>query len=295
MNEKSVTCRCPDEFDVDLIFDCGQCFRYIKNDDGSYTGIANGKVIRVRTDEDERFDTGRALTVCGVSEEEFESVWKNYFDLETDYGKIMERLCERDSVIEKAVKYGKGIRLLRQDPWETVLSFIVSQNNNIPRITGCLNSLAENFGEKTEYEGMNALPSFETLSELEESDLSVCRLGYRAKYITETAKAVSKDGGDILYSLASPSVTTEEALSYLQSLSGVGPKVANCIALFSLNKTDCFPVDVWVKRVMNRLYGFDEKDVRGIKSFAAETFGRYGGIAQQYLFYYMRYVKGSDV
>lgn len=274
------------DFDTDHIFDCGQCFRWEKNDDGSYTGVAFGRVVKVSYDRN-----GEILKMYGTSGDEFRDIWHRYFDLDRDYSVIKQRLAIGDEIMAKAISCGSGIRILNQEKWETLLSFIISQNNNIPRIKKCINSLAETMGTKAgEYEGRTyySLPDPDVLAAAEPEDLAPCRLGYRAKYLVETARKVAADGPDSLEALAREDVTGPEAVAALRQYCGVGPKVANCIALFSLGKFDSFPVDVWVRKVMHELYDIDEKDVRGMTAYASENFGEYGGIAQQYLFYYMR-------
>ncbi len=293
------------DFDLKHIFDCGQCFRWEEEEDGSYTGTAFGKTVNMQFEcagigeenaEKADGDDSRSIDDCsgrliidGASEDDFEKIWRSYLDLDRDYGEIKKTLAAGDPVVGNAIKSGAGIRLLNQDNWETLISFIISQNNNIPRIKKCIENLSAAFGEELpEYRGRKryAFPTFEKLAELESEDLSEIRLGYRARYITETAKAVAEDGGRMLYSLNQ--VPTKDAYEYLTSLCGVGPKVANCILLFSMEKYESFPIDVWVRRVMNRLYNIDESDVKGMAAFAGEKFGAYGGFAQQYLFYYMR-------
>lgn len=278
---------------LEHIFKCGQCFRWEGVNNGCpkfeynkashneiqrYVGIAGRYTAIVEYDL-----LTKELTIIGSGSEEF---WRNYFDLDRDYGKIKETLISNDTKITEAINFGYGIRILNQDLWETILSFIISQNNNIPRIKGCINNLSIHFGEeipKSEEisELLNvdfkaySLPSPETIAELEIEDLSPIRLGYRAKYIIKCARQVLENGLPVTY---------EELLT----LTGVGPKVANCIALFGLSKRESFPIDVWVRRVMNHVYGLPEDDFRAISNFAASNFGVFGGYAQQYLFYYMR-------
>ena len=221
------------------------------------------------------------MYIDGSGSEEF---WRDYLDLGRDYGKIKEKLSEDDEIIGAAIEYGSGIRLLNQDRWETLISFIISQNNNIPRIKGCIEKLCAMFGKPIgTFRGKEyfSFPERERLAGISEEDLEPVRLGYRARYIVETAKA------DIDLEKASE-LDTPSLYRYLLSLTGVGPKVANCILLFGFSRYDSFPVDVWVRRVMNRLYGFDEKDMKGMTRFAEEKFGSLGGFAQQYLFYYIR-------
>lgn len=242
-----------EDFCLDQIFDCGQCFRWEKNSDGIWETPEHIKDVRY------------------------------YFDMDRDYGKIKRRLAKGDKVMAKAIRAGSGIRILNQDRWETLVSFIISQNNNIPRIKKCIASLTDVFGE---------FPSPQVLAKAAATDLEPCHLGYRDRYLIETAQQITDDPG-LLDRLADTEVTAGEAVLVLQNLSGVGPKVANCVALFCLGKMDSFPVDVWMKRVMNQLYGIPEKDVKAISRYAAENFAPYGGIAQQYLFHYITH-KGVD-
>ncbi len=277
------------DFNLDHIFDCGQCFRWEKNEDGSYSGIAFGKTARIDYDGEKE-----TLVIHGADENDFENIWKNYLDLERDYGKIKAELAEKDPVICEAMEYGYGIRILNQEKWETLLSFIISQNNNIPRIKKCINSLAETLGEYAgEYEGKKyySLPTPEVLADATLEDLAPCKLGYRAKYLIETAKKVHSEGIESLEALGNCELSSSETCEALREYCGVGPKVANCIALFAMGKFDSFPIDVWVKKVMNQMYGFGENDLKGMAKFASEKFGEYGGIAQQYLFYYITHGK----
>lgn len=276
------------DFHLDHIFDCGQAFRWEKQEDGSYTGIAGGHIANIQFEPYEEKGTAGKLILSNVTEEEFEDFWRNYLDLERDYGSIKKRLAE-DTVMKTAISYGDGIRLLQQEPWETLLSFIISQNNHIPRIKKCIETLSSNFGECAgSYEGRDyySLPSPEVLAALTEEDLAVCRLGYRAKYLIETAKKVCEEGVEVLNSISGPETTSQKAYEYITGFHGVGPKVANCIMLFALNKYDSFPLDVWMKRVMQEEYGLTSP--KEMAAFAAQNFGEYGGFAQQYLFYYVR-------
>ena len=291
------------DFNLDHIFDCGQCFRWSRQPDGSYTGIAMGKPVNVSLVEAPAGE-GRTLLEHGegqprlvlvidnCSEDDFEKIWRGYLDLDRDYGAIKETLSASDEVMAKAICGGEGIRILKQELWETMVSFIISQNNNIPRIKGCIEKLARLFGEPAgEYGGVEYynVPSPEIMAELNAEDLAPVRLGYRAPYLVETAKQVVAKGGiDAVAAELAAAGTPEEACEYLRGFQGVGPKVASCIALFGLGRLEAFPIDVWVRRVMNRLYGIDEKDIKGMNAYAAEHFGVNGGIAQQYLFYYIR-------
>ncbi len=264
-------------FDLKHIFECGQCFRWVAAADGSgdYTGAAGAYAARVSYDQDHHLFSIEATG----GEEDF---WFDYFDLGTDYNAIMENLTDSEPEITEAVKYGSGIRILNQDLFETLISFIVSQNNNIPRIRKCIEALCDRYGE---YIGeafgrkWHAFPSPESLAGADVRDIMELRLGYRSRYIREAAeKYVSDRRAGTL------PCTREEILDYC----GVGPKVANCVMLFGLRCTDAFPVDTWVRHIMNDMYGIDESDIRGMERFACEKFGSLAGYAQQYLFYYYR-------
>lgn len=260
------------DFNLAHIFECGQCFRWNRISENLFEGVAFGRSVKMETFDWENGKVKLRITPC--TKEEFEKIWYPYLDLGRDYGKIKRQLSEDDKVLEEAVKYGYGIRILNQDLWETVISFIISQNNNIPRIKGCIEKFCRIFGEELP-DGKFAFPKAEDIAKLREEDLAEVRLGYRAKYITATAKSIADKGLP---------KNEEELLK----LTGIGPKVANCITLFGMAKYDSFPIDVWVKRVMNELYGIPLSDVKAMKKYARENFRDFGGFAQQYLFYYMR-------
>ena len=238
-----------EDFDLGQIFDCGQCFRWFRNEDGIW-------------ETPEQIDDLRF-----------------YFDMDRDYGMIKEKLADGDPVMAKAIEAGSGIRILNQPKWETLVTFIISQNNNIPRIKKCINSLAGVYGH---------FPTAEELASSELSDIACCRLGYRDKYLIETAKMVRRAPEELEELYGAEEAFAVEAL---RKYPGVGPKVANCVALFCLGIVDSFPVDVWMKRVMNQLYGIPEGNVAAMHEYAREHFAPYGGIAQQYLFYYITHMK----
>lgn len=262
------------------IFDCGQCFRWRRQDDGSYTGIAGGRIANIAfvPYEEENAGAGGRLVIRNCTAEDFEKFWRQYLDLDRNYGKIKRKLCRGDQAMKKAVRFGWGIRILQQELWETIVSFIISQNNHIPRIKGCIENLAEMFGDEAgSFDGKTwyNLPSPERLASLTVEDLAPVKLGYRAKYLIETARVIARDG-------------LPRNAQQLAALPGVGPKVAACILLFGMGQYEAFPIDVWMARVMHELYGFAEKDKNAMADFAADKFGKLGGFAQQYLFYYMR-------
>lgn len=270
------------DIDLEHVFECGQCFRWVPAGDGSgdYTGAAGKYAARISLKPD-----GDGTGVCSLQIEATggdETFWRDYFDLGTDYGAIKDELVRNEPEIAGAVKYGYGIRILRQDLFETLISFIVSQNNNIPRIRKCIEALCSRYGE---YIGeafgreWHAFPEPEVLAEASEEDIAALRLGYRAGYIKAAAERYVSDRD-----CRHLPETREDVLSYR----GVGPKVANCIMLFGLRDVGAFPVDTWVKHIMNDMYGFDENDMKGMERFACDKFGELAGYAQQYLFYYYR-------
>lgn len=273
---------------LEHIFECGQCFRYDKLSDGAYRIVALGSIADFKAE-------GGALEIYNTSLKEYREIWHDYLDLDRDYAEIIEQISKEDEVMKTATREGYGIRILRQDPWETLISFIISQNNNIPRIRGCIESLCRIFGRPIEKvnEGGSvyySFPSPEALAEASPRDIEKCKLGYRAQYILKTAKQVIDYGEKNFAELREKSF--EEVMETLQRFNGVGPKVAHCVALFGFGKTEAFPIDTWIKKVMHQLYGIDEDDVEAMSRRSAKQYGSYAGIAQQYLFFYGRNRKG---
>lgn len=270
------------DFNLTHIFECGQCFRWVPAGDGSntYIGAAGKYAARVSfTGDPQREDAGNSAgTLIIEATGGDETFWYEYFDLGTDYSAIKSALISNDPDIRPAVDYGYGIRILNQDLFETLVSFIISQNNNIPRIRKNIESICSEYGEKIgEAFGREwyAFPEPEALATADVDDLKELKLGYRAGYI--------KAAGDRYRNCPAPKCR-EEILAY----PGIGPKVANCIMLFGLRCTEAFPIDTWVRHIMNDMYGFDEKDAKSMTCFAADRFSSYAGYAQQYLFYYYR-------
>ena len=253
----------PEVFSLSLCLDCGQAFRWEPQGD-AFCGVAFGKFLRIEEKNGE-------LIFYNTSEEDFEKIWKPYFDLDTDYGKIIAGYDEENIV--KAVTAYNGIRILRQEPWEALCSFIISQNNNIPRIKGIVSRLCENFGEKVG-EGFT-FPCAEKLAVLTPEDLAPLRAGFRAKYIIDAAQKVAGGSVDFKKIEENP---IEFGREELQKIKGVGAKVAECTLLYGFHKLSAFPVDVWVKRIMAEMYP------EGLPACMEGT----EGIAQQYLFHYRR-------
>lgn len=272
------------DFDAKHIFECGQCFRWTKEEDGSYTGIAYGRVLNVRSD----YDSGIVI-LKNTNIEDFRNIWLEYFDLERDYGLIKAELS-KDPVMETAIKHGKGIRILRQEPWELLISYIISANNSIPMIARSINLLSEAYGKPIEYRGKiyYAFPTVEGLQEVPLEGISLCRAGFRCKYIHQAVRLAAS--GEIRLDEIM-GMDTDSAKKELMKVPGVGPKVADCIMLFSMGKYRAYPVDVWIKRVTEYFYLGRDVKMKDIQQFAAEKFGELAGFAQEYLFYYAREFK----
>lgn len=269
-----------EHFEPKHVFECGQCFRWDKEADNSYTGVAHGKTLNVRKD-------GENIIFSNTSLDDFNDIWVDYFDLKNDYGEIKDKLSD-DPTLKEAIKFGHGIRILKQDEWEMLISFIMSARNSIPMIKRSINILSERYGKYIgEYNGKNyySFPEADVLAQLSLEDIQDCKTSFRAKYIANAATIVS--GGDIdIYRIKN--LSTEDARSELMRFAGVGPKVSDCIMLFSMNKYDAFPIDVWVKRVMEYFYLKQDTSLKIIQEYGQNKFGDYAGYAQQYLFYYAR-------
>lgn len=248
-----------EDFSLSQTLDCGQAFRWQMREDGSFEGFYLNRYLHVS-------ETGNGeFFFHDVSEDELLNVWKDYFDFDTDYSLLKERFSE-DETLAKACSFASGIRILRQDFWETLCSFIISQNNNIPRIKGIIGRLCERY---------NVFPSADMLSSETVEGLAFLKAGFRAKYISDAA--VKTASGEISPEAVSL-MPSDEAAAELMKIKGVGPKVAACVLLFGLHRMEVYPVDVWIKRVLETFYpdGMPEC-TRG-----------YEGAAQQYLFHYVR-------
>lgn len=252
-------------FDLKQTFDCGQAFRWNEDADGVWQGSVLDKSIRLYYESDK-------IVIEGTTKEDFENFWFDYFDLSRDYSKVIDTISS-DPILKKATAFGNGIRILKQDPWEALCSFIISQNNNIPRIKGIIDRLCENFGQKIG--SFYTFPSAQKLADLSVEDLSCIRSGFRAKYIIDAAKKVSSGEID-LENLKKCDIDT--ARDTLMTIKGVGPKVADCVLLFGLNKIDAFPKDVWIKKAMLTFFP------NGLPECAKG----YEGLVQQYIFFYAR-------
>ncbi|MDO5040100.1 DNA-3-methyladenine glycosylase [Clostridium sp.] len=272
-------------FNIKQILECGQCFRWEKKSELDYIVIAYGRVIEVVQDGDK-------VTILNSNKEDFNNIWLTYFDLERDYSKIKEELS-KDAILKKSVDFGYGIRLLNQDPFELVISFIISARNSIPSIKKTIKKISERWGEKIEYNGevFYTFPTPEMLKDVTEDEIRETGASFRSKYIVDTVYRINEDleNSDGIYNLDRiTSLTDDECHVALQEFKGVGAKVADCIMLFSMSKYSAFPVDVWVKRAMMHFYNAEEGSLNKIRIFARDKFKGLSGFAQQYLFYYAR-------
>ena len=297
----SITVSGLSEFSPAQIFDCGQCFRFDAagmaghGDKASlsgateFTGVAMGRYIRVASIGDGE------IRIDGASPEDWRDVWSGYFDIMTDYADVQRRVISAfsaacghdDGHMRRCVDVGRGIRILRQDPFETLISFIISQNNNIPRIKKTIAALCERYGDAISGSGLTDVPQYafptpEAIICAGENGMRELKTGFRAPYIVGAARAVA-DGSLDLEALKKASGA--EAREALTKLKGVGPKVASCVDLFGLGHKDAFPVDVWMKKVLSRHYP-DGIDIPAL--------GEYAGVGQQYLFYGERWISDSS-
>lgn len=282
-------------FDVHKTFDCGQSFRFERVESSAheceYSGVAFGRLVSFAAD-------GDTVYIYNSDREDFERIWRQFLCLDMDYGQIDADILRagEGSVLIRAAEYGRGIRILRQDAFETVISFIISQNNNIPRIKKIIAAMAEAYGERIDVpDGMKehistntslySFPTVARLAALSEDELRALRMGFRAAYVSDAARKIHAGELDVA---ALEALDTAACIDALCAVKGIGLKVASCAALFGLGKYDAFPIDVWMKRVADKYFSADTVP------FGAERFGQYAGIAQQYLFYYERYLGGEE-
>lgn len=267
------------DFNLNQTLECGQCFNFEKLDDGSFVVIAFGKALHVKQDKNE-------LIFMNANDKDIEKIWIPYFDLENNYGKIKRSIIKADNNLKPIIDEYYGIHILKQDFVETLISFIISQNKNITNIKQIVRRICEMYGKKAgiiEGRQYYAFPSLKALNGISERDFRELRVGFRAPYL--------RDAVDKLYSKEITenqliNMSYEEAKDKLISIKGVGDKVANCVLLFGLGFTNAFPVDVWIKRIMEDLYFHEDTNKDIIETFGKEKFGQYGGYAQQYLFIY---------
>ena len=264
-----------ENFDAKAIFTCGQAFRWYEESDGSFTTVHLGRVLNVLNEKDR-------VIFKGTNLKEFDEIWMDYFDLNTDYKEI-RKVLSNNEILPKAMEYGEGIRILNQNHFEMLISFIISANNMIPRIKKSIEVISMRYGKficEDENRKYYSFPTVEELSRATVEDLrEFAKVGFRDKRIFDTVN-IDLDNFENLET----DILREELLKF----SGVGNKVADCIMLFSYKRGEVFPVDVWIKRVMEELFIKKETPVKKISKEADRIFGKYAGYAQQYLFYYGR-------
>lgn len=287
-------------FNIKQILECGQCFRWDKISDTNYIIVAYGRVIEIVQNNDE-------VVIYNSNEEDFNNIWRNYFDLERNYTEIKEVLAH-DEILRKSVEFGYGIRILNQDPFEMLISFIISARNSIPSIKRTVRNICEKWGEKIEYKGVEyySFPTPQLIKDATLEEIQGTGASFRSKYIVATIKNVNeailvKEDMEINPDKYSErpeildfdleyikSLNDDECHIALQKFMGVGAKVSDCIMLFSMAKHSAFPVDVWVKRAMIHFYVAPDVSLNKMRVFARDKFGALSGMAQQYLFYYAR-------
>ena len=265
-------------FKLEDTITCGQIFRFFKMEDGSFDIILKDRVINV-------YEKNNYLYVSSNNEDDLKSVVMNYFDLDNDYSKINEYLLKQDKKLDDAINFSKGLMMIKQDPFETIMEYIISANNSVPSIASALNNIALKYGKKVMFNDKEyyLFPQYKALKDVKESDLRECKVGFRDKYLKAMIDKLNNNELDLdsFYNM-----DTKEALDKLMENIGIGPKVASCILLFAYQKYDVFPVDTWVKKVMKKEYNIEGE--KNIRAFASITYGKYSGIAIQYLFNYGR-------
>ena len=258
-----------ENFSIAQICDSGECFRMMPICENTYSVIASGRYLEVKQHGTE--------CIFSCDEAEFEEFWKRYFDLEVEYASYIEKINPKDTYLVNAAAFGSGIRILRQELWEMIVSFLISQQNNIVRIRRCIQNICERYGDKkVNFRGdiYYAFPTPEALAVLEEDALKECNLGYRSKYVVRTAKSIVAGDVDLA---AIEKMPYKKAKEELLQLFGVGEKVADCICLFGLHHLQAFPIDTHIRQALEKHYkrGFPRRRYRG-----------YEGVLQQYIFYW---------
>lgn len=269
------------DFNLKHIFECGQCFRWNPTKDGGYAGVVNGRYLHL-------VQEGEKITFKKTTIDDFNNIWRPYFDLERDYNALKLRIADYHPILSEAVEFGYGIRLLKQEPWETMISFIISANNNIPRIKMLIEKLAEAYGNSLgEHDGERryGFPSPDQLIQATEQDLRDLGMGYRAKYIHNVTQYIVENRIDLETYQQWDTPTLEKQLLKFK---GVGPKVASCIMIFGYGRLDSFPVDTWIRKVVSEWFELNPNDDKQLKAYLDERFQKLEGLVQQYLFYYAR-------
>lgn len=273
------------DFDLAQTLECGQCFHFVKLGEEDYVLTAKGRVLHVSQEAD-------TVTFYDTEEDEYVNVWKDYFDMDRDYSAIKKKLLEKDDKLKDAIESMWGVRILNQEFFETLISFIISQNKQIPHIKKIVADISTKFGTYMGSFGgvdMYTFPTIKQLTNASEEDFKELKTGFRAPYIMD---AIRRNMAGQFDEKELKDMDYDSCVKELMTIKGVGEKVANCVSLFGLGKKEAFPVDVWIKRIMETMY-FDGVDTPKdkIAAFAKEQFGELGGFAQQYLFYYGKTIK----
>lgn len=264
-------------FDFKSSITCGQIFRYFIEDD-NYTIIIKDRVISLRQDND-------YIIVESNNEDNLKEVIEDYFDLNRNYDEIETTIIKKDKSMNTAIKFSKGLRMIHQDPLETLIAYIISQNNRVPSIANSLNLIAERYGTKVsfKYKDYYLFPDISNLYELNIDDFRNCKVGFRDKYLYEIVQALKNKTLDLS---KINNLSSEESLNYLMNFKGIGPKVASCILLFAYQRFDVYPIDTWVKKFMKEDYGIEGE--KNIMEFTLKKYDKYSGLAIQYMFNYKR-------
>lgn len=266
------------DFDLKSTITCGQIFRFILEEDGSYTVIIKDRVINLKEDND-------YIIVESSKEDNLKEIVYDYFDLDRDYCLIEKNILKLDKKLEDALIFSRGLKMIHQDPFETIIAYIISQNNRVPSIANALNLISLNYGEKVIFKDKDyyLFPSIDKLKALTISDFRNCKVGFRDKYLYEIMRSIENNLLDIesIYNMNS-----EDSLKYLIGFKGIGNKVASCILLFAYQKFDVYPIDTWVKKFMKEDYNIEGE--QNIKKFTYDTYKEYSGLAIQYMFNYKR-------
>lgn len=273
-----------DHFNLKKTFECGQCFRWDEVGKDEFIGVVDGKVIHIKEEDG-------VFTFYDTDKEYFDSFLMEYFDFSLDYNEIDKKISTDDH-IKKCIEYGKGIRILKQDLFETIISFIISANNNIPRIKKIIGAICEKYGNEIDYKGKKyySFPTYEDLKDVTKEEFHELKMGFRDKYLVDAIHKINSGEIDLDKLTSMP---TLEAKKELMKIKGVGEKVSDCILLFSLKRLELCPMDVWVKRIFENRYGLSDLTFENGFNLAKSNWGEYAGIAQQYLFYYERETAGD--
>ena len=274
-------------FNLQDTLECGQCFRWERLDDGEngrdyseYVGVISDRVLHVKQEKN-------MFYVSSNNKDHLKRVVDYYFDLYNNYDTIEEAICKIDDTVKKAVDNTTGIHILNQAQFETIISYIISANNNIPRIKKSIAEISRRYGTEVDFEGKSyyLFPTIDQLANVTVEEFKDCGVGFRDKYLVKTISDLKENN---VCDECNTALTNSQLRKILMSFVGIGPKVADCVMLFSFGRQDVFPIDVWIKRSMENLYLKRECSINEINRFASERFGAYSGIVQQHLFHNMR-------